>query len=86
MKRKKSSSAIAAQHLTKTVEGEIEKQAEVLLEEVLALITPIVKKIEASPPLTKNHYNTYMAVLSQAPDPKERLKLGAILLQSRCKS
>jgi RNA binding exosome subunit len=50
------------------------------LNEALELVKPIVKRIEASIPSTKNHYGDYMAVLSMDKDPMQMKKMAALLI------
>lgn len=56
------------------------KQVQKAIDEAVALIKPIVLKIEKSPPSTKDHYSQYMAVLSEDETEGGRHRLALLLI------
>lgn len=68
-------------HIELMVQGT--KKAKEAIDQVVEMLKPVVAKIEGGLETTKNHYGSYMAVLSQAGQDKQmQKKMAACLIKA----
>lgn len=58
------------------------EEASAAFQAIVEELKPIVKKIEASIPTTRDHYGSYMQVLSEAPDLSTKKLMAAALIKA----
>lgn len=57
-------------------------QFDATISEIAGEIRPVVRRIESSPPATKDHYGKYLDILTAYPAGKLRLIVACALIES----
>ena len=60
----------------------VTEHAEKLIKALIKDLCPLVRKIEASPPITKDYYGDYLSVLSEFPKGNYRLAVAIALMRA----